>query len=155
MVLFLSLTFWASSDILCHSLPCHFLCHSSCSGKPPSAGPGGHDDTGGDDELSSDSDSAEVPRWRSSATVALSQYNNIVYKQMVNGLVGIWNWNGFDNVAIVEEGDDCAALDENGIDMFVETLALGPDGFRGARVVIGAACAVEEEEASGEDGLMM
>ena len=135
----------------------HFLCHSSCSGKPPSAGPGGHDDTHGDGEhghlrrLSSDSDAAEVPRWCSSATVALSQYNNIVYKQMVNGLVGIWNWNGIDSIAIVEEGDNCAALDENGIDMCVETLALGPDGFRGARVVIDAACAAEEEEDSDED----
>ena len=120
------------------------------SGKPPSAGRPDANET----------EAAEPPRWRSSATAALSQYNSIVYKLKVHDTVGIYWGDGVNSVqAVIETGQNCTILDADGIDssgasLLIESLAIERDGFRGNRLAIAAACAsdvVIEEGADEED----
>lgn len=137
------------------------------SGKPPSAGPSGGGHSRRLRKLSSptdgdDTDAAEPPRWRSSATVALSQHNSIVYKMKNNDKVGIYHWEEGLNSGriIVETGQECTTLDAKGVNsdgdpLVIESIAMERDSFRGTRLAISAACAElgteEEEEEEDED----
>jgi len=162
------MVFWTYSGKLFCSLQSFFmsehfsylsyLAHNQLhmTGKPPSTGSsnstGRHILTR---QLKDDnSDAAEKPSWRSSATAALSQYNNIVYKQLFNGSVGLWHWNGYVSDIIVETGQNCTDLDDAGTGK-VESLAMERDGFRGATLAIAAACAeevVDDAEEHSDDG---
>jgi hypothetical protein len=115
------------------------------SGKPPEAGP------------TNETDSAEPPRWRSSATLALSQYNSIAYKlkDEDKGSIGIYHWKDEGIVSssriIVETGQNCTILDAEGVasaevSLLVESVAMERDSFRGSNLVVSVACAIEVED---------
>ena len=133
------------------------------SGKPPGAG-GSHS---GDpstarrrrlDGAADESDAAEVPRWRASATVALSSYNSVAFKKKQNDVVGIYHWEQLDGYnidsTIVETGVKCTTFDPlavssvDGTPLEVESVAMERDSFRGTRLVVSIACAAEEADES-------
>ena len=99
-------------------------------GKPPSIDPSNSTwhhlltrQLGGDE-----SDVTEVHRLCSSATAVLSQYNTIVYKQLFNGSVGLWHWDGSISDIIIETSQNCTDLDDAGTGK-VESLAMESNGF--------------------------
>ena len=125
------------------------------SGKPPQAGK----------EPDEESDSAEPPRWRASSTLALSQYDSVAYKLKDGDTVGIYHWKdeGVDSGrAIVETGQKCTDLDALGVaedgmtPLFVESVAMERDSFRGTNLVVSVACALVsdggDEEVEGDWG---
>jgi len=125
------------------------------SGKPPEAGP------------TDETDSAEPPRWRSSATVALSQHNSVAYKlkDEDRGSVGIYHSKdeGDNSKIIVETGQKCSILDaegvaSDGVSLLVESVSMERDSFRDSNLVVSVACAIEvtdveeDEEVEGDWG---
>ena len=64
------------------------------SGKPPNTGPDedSHSQRRRLDTDANETDAAEPPRWRASATSALSQYDRIAYKMKQDDVVGIYQW---------------------------------------------------------------
>ena len=119
------------------------------SGKPPQAGK----------EPDEESDSAEPPRWRASATLALSQYNSVAYKLKDGDTVGIYHWKdeGVDSGrVIVETGQNCTDLDALGVaddgetPLLVESVAMERDSFRGTNLVVSVACALVSDEGDEE-----
>ncbi|KAL7536401.1 hypothetical protein ACHAXR_009256 [Thalassiosira sp. AJA248-18] len=130
------------------------------SSPPTSAGGGRHSylrrritTTADDDD--DESEAAEEPRWRSSASLALSEPNNIVYKMISDDVAGIYHWNGGDvdsGVAIVKAGNDCTTLDDNipptALPLVVAELAIERDSFRNSTdgssiLVLAASCGDE------------
>ncbi|KAL7541279.1 hypothetical protein ACHAXR_010784 [Thalassiosira sp. AJA248-18] len=135
------------------------------SGKPPTAGSGSTTTGGGHhsylrrrlstDDDDDETDAAEEPRWRSSASLALSEPNNIVYKMISDDVAGIYHWNGGtvnSGKAIVETGYYCATLDDKiptAPALVMAELAIERDSFRKSTdgssiLVLAASCGLAE-----------
>ena len=129
----------------------------SYSGKPPEAGPTddhGHRRT--EESTETETEAAEPPRWRSSSSLALAQYNSIAYKMKDQDDVGIYHWSGGEvdsgNV-IVQTGQNCTKVDDGGVDsnLLMESMALERDSFRGSRLVVSVACSLPVTDDDGDD----
>jgi len=103
-------------------------------------------------DYSGEPDSSDPPRWRASATSALSSKDRVAYKVKKDDIVGIYVWNRGDpsdgvdvDNAIAKTGDDCTQFDPDSVGLLggsrsVDSVDMERDSFRGTRLVVTITC---------------
>jgi len=99
---------------------------------------------------SGEPESSDPPRWRASATSALSSKDRVAYKVKKDDTVGIYVWNRDDpdnDDVVAQTGDDCTTFDPDGVStvglglsLSVDSVSIERDSFRGTRLVVTITC---------------